>query len=55
MTLKRVTVYVDHTFELDIPEDILNGPDDWALDYFVYDAFDDEDWEFSGIDIDDIR
>ena len=46
MTVRRVKIRIDHTFDLDIPDDLMDE-DGWDLDYFVYDAFENEDWEFS--------
>lgn len=54
MTLKRVKVKIRHTFDLDIPDDLLDA-DGLELDYFVYDAFEDEDWEFNNMVISDIK
>lgn len=54
MTLKRVKVEIRHTFDLDIPDDLLDE-DGLELDYFVYDAFEDEDWEFNNMVISDIK
>lgn len=56
MTIKRVRVDIRHTFELDIPDELLDE-DGWALSGFVYDAFmDDEDnWDDYDIDINDIK
>ena len=56
MTIKRVTVRVDHTFDLDIPEELLDE-DAWDLSSFIYDAFiDDEDnWDDVDIDINNIK
>jgi len=46
VTVRRVKIRIDHTFDLDIPDDLMDE-DGWDLDYFVYDAFENEDWEFS--------
>lgn len=46
MTMKQVTVRINHTFELDIPDELLDE-DGWDLDYYIYDAFENEDWQFS--------
>jgi len=56
VTIKRVTVRVDHTFDLDIPEELLDE-DAWDLSSFIYDAFiDDEDnWDDVDIDINNIK
>lgn len=55
MTIKRVTVDVRHTFELDIPDELLDE-DAWDLSAFIYDAFiDDEDnWDDVDIDIKEV-
>lgn len=56
MTIKSVTVSISHTFELDIPDELLDE-DAWELSGFVYDAFmDDEDnWDDYDLDINDIK
>lgn len=56
MAVRNVTVTVEHTFELDIPEDLLEE-DSWDLSSFIYDSFmDDEDnWDSCDIDINEIR
>lgn len=56
MTIKRITVDVSHTFDLDIPDYLLEE-DAWDLSSFIYDAFmDDEDnWDECDIDINDIK
>jgi hypothetical protein len=56
VTVKRVKVSVYHSFDLDVPDDLLDE-DSWALSGFVYDAFiDDEDnWDDFGFDIRDIK
>lgn len=56
MTVKRVTVDIRHTFDLDIPDKLLDE-DSWALSDFIYDAFmDDEDnWDDMDFDINDIK
>lgn len=56
MTVKRVKVDIQHTFDLDIPDELLDE-DGWALSGFIYDAFiDDEDnWDDVDFDIRDIK
>lgn len=56
MTVKRVKVSIDHTFDLDIPNELLDE-DAWDLSAFIYDAFiDDEDnWDAVDFDIRDIK
>lgn len=51
MTVKRVKVYIRHSFDLDIPDVLLDDEDGWELSYFIYNAFENEDWEFSDLDI----
>lgn len=56
VTVKRVFVVIRHVFDLDIPDTLLDEEDDqWALDQFVYDAFEEEDWEFNELSIRDIK
>lgn len=56
MSLQRIKVEIRHTFELDIPDHLLDEDgDDWALDAFIYDAFEEEDWEFSNLTINEIK
>lgn len=49
MALKRVNVSIQHTFEVDIPDELLEDVEDGsdALDDFIYGAFEDSDWYFS--------
>lgn len=56
MPIKRVKVSVDHAFDLDIPDELLNESN-WELDGFIFDAFvDDEDnWDYVDFDIQDIK
>lgn len=49
MTVKRVRVDVSHTFDLDIPDDLLDE-DSWDLSSFVYDAFIDEETRWDDVD-----
>lgn len=56
MTIKRVTVSVDHTFDIDIPDELLDE-DSWSLSDYVYDIFmnDEDNWDDVDIDINDIK
>lgn len=53
MTVKHVTVNVYHSFDLDIPDDLLDNDEQaWVLDDFIMDAFmDDDDWTSIDFDI----
>lgn len=55
MTVKRVKVYVQHVFELDIPNELLDE-DSWDLSAFVFEAFIEEpNWDNYEFDINDIK
>lgn len=56
MTVKRVKVYVRHTFELDIPDELLDE-DSWDLSAFVFEAFidDESNWDDYEFDINDVK
>lgn len=51
MTLKRVHVSISHSFEVDIPDDLLEANGSDVLDDFIYEAFEDSDWYFNDMRI----
>lgn len=52
MPVKKVSVTLDHTFYLDIPENLLTDEDGWDLSDFVYSAFMDNEDNWDTVDID---
>lgn len=51
MPIRRVSVSIDHTFEVDIPDELLQDGWEDALDDYLYSKFEDEDWIFDELSI----
>jgi hypothetical protein len=54
MSLQRVKIEISHTFDLDIPDELLDE-DGWDLHWYVAEAFEDQPWEFNNVTINEIR
>ena len=57
MTIRTVKVSINHEFEVDIPDELLEAADEgdmdseYALDDLVYSAFEDSGWFFNDMEI----